>query len=240
MGTLGGMITTQARRAVAAAVYEGRVSSVKRPGLFLVKVRGLMGDLKPVEVRGPEVDLEPGTTVWVSKDEGQQLVLVAMTGASETGALAEAVDAVESSLETLGDRVEALESAPGEVHGSSGLTQVGSFGTPLTYTQFGVVITAGTWRLDGFASCYAGDSVQDYRQIALWNATDGTEVPHSRSPVGVSSIAVTAVPLSTSAVVTVAATKTIRLRQYPNGGSTPAFLGGASLDPQRIAAVRLA
>lgn len=96
--TLGGAVRESIAKGMPVPVREGRVRSVKSPGLFLISIRSLMGDTRPLEVRGPEIDLEPGTVVWVARDEGGQLVLVSITGTSETGALAARVADLETRL----------------------------------------------------------------------------------------------------------------------------------------------
>lgn len=85
--TLGGAMKRTAQAAREPACYEGRVSRLDGDRL-LVRVRALMGDTKPVVARGwaPRLstsgDLarvlpERDDPVWVAKDEGGQLVVVA-------------------------------------------------------------------------------------------------------------------------------------------------------------------
>lgn len=79
-GTLGGVVKRVAQDATSPAVREGRISRTRSPGLFEVRVRSLLGDVRSVLVRGPMLELPRDAAVWIAEDEGGQLVLVSHAG----------------------------------------------------------------------------------------------------------------------------------------------------------------
>lgn len=108
------------------------------------------------------------------------------------------------------------------VRASSNTVQVGGFAVNPIYTSADLVLTAGIWRID--ASAYmSSTSNPDSKQLSLWNATDAVEVPNARgAPQDITAIAVS-LGFQTSCVVTLTATKTIRLVGVRNGGSGITF-----------------
>jgi hypothetical protein len=86
--TIGGFMRETARAQLRPACREGRVSKVLASGRLEVAVRSLMGDVltlparcyEPRVIQGPDgvelLDAVKGDPVWVSEDEGGQLVVV--------------------------------------------------------------------------------------------------------------------------------------------------------------------
>jgi hypothetical protein len=117
--------------------------------------------------------------------------------------------------------------------------QTGGAGVDWTYTTCEVVLTPGTWQVQGSAALYA--STAEAGQVALWNQTAGTEIPNSAGPATYTTTSPDRRQLtSRPVVITTAANMAVRLRIKRNGAGTltvsPGIVGGvaATLDALRV------
>ncbi|MBK8256808.1 MAG: hypothetical protein IPK82_29565 [Polyangiaceae bacterium] len=159
-------------------------------------------------------------------------------------------------FEKLDERITSLEAAHVSLAASSDAIETGMLAQDLVYESISLDLTPGTWRIEGFATLSTSVSA-DGVQISLWNATDGVEIPMSRSPVqttigyggaptcdGVSAHC-SLVAATTSSVVTVAANTKIQIKGHRNGSSTiwfgASFPAGTLVLPpsHRLTAVRI-
>lgn len=106
----------------------------------------------------------------------------------------------------------------------SSLDQSGAVGADVVHTDVEVVLTAGTWLVQGGATLINGTSA-DWACSGLYNQTAATDVADSRGSGGVTSTTI-GIPADTRPVVlTVAAPTAIRVKAYRNGGTSIRFNG---------------
>lgn len=130
---------------------------------------------------------------------------------------------------SLDQRVTALEAnTPTYLTTASNVTGTAAFETDFVYQGMSLVLTPGTWLVQGFGSVMTTVN-PDTVQIALWDDTNGVEIPNSRSPdvtTGALGTGCTyeqntcgAVATMTSSVISVTANTTIRVKVFRNGAS---------------------
>ncbi|MGN8245298.1 hypothetical protein ACTHAM_002417 [Cellulomonas soli] len=106
----------------------------------------------------------------------------------------------------------------------SSLDQTGAVSADVVHADVEVVLTAGTWLVQGGATLINGTAA-DWACAGLWNQTSGAEVADSRGAGGVTSTTI-GIPADTRPVVlTVVANTAIRVKAYRNGGSSLKFNG---------------
>jgi hypothetical protein len=112
----------------------------------------------------------------------------------------------------------------------------GTLSTDLIYTHVSVTLAAGTWLVYGQAT--VSTSVADGKQLALHDGT--AEITNSAGPVE-GAAGTSEASLATTAIVTVAASTTVKLLAKRNGASqlTFGYSGGVLVAEQRITAIRL-
>jgi hypothetical protein len=127
------------------------------------------------------------------------------------------------------------------VEAASATVQDGTQSTDLVYTAADLSIAPGTWLVTAQASAFVtvnADSVA----MGIFDATKNVDVPQSASSAASHSVGF-AMALTTSKVITVSTTTTLRIKLFRNGASTPHIgysgLGLGPLKAQRISALKL-
>ena len=126
-------------------------------------------------------------------------------------------------------RIATFEAAPTHLVSTGNEVQTGAYSADLVYEGMEVTLQPGTWLVDATATL--SSSVQsDAVQLGLWDQTNAVDVPDSRGAsatsaalnggdfCGAGSCLLT--PTSASAVITVAASTTVRVKAFRNGSST--------------------
>ncbi len=163
-------------------------------------------------------------------------------------------DALDAAIAALGQRVEALEAPPTVLEATSSTSETSELSQDLVYQSMELALSPGTWRIDAFATV-ATTVRPDGVQIGLWDDTNGEEIQGSRGPYGTtvssspyglfepcdgSITFCSALPLTTSKVVTLNVATTIRLAAFRNGDSRVQLTPGAVVQPaHRLVATKL-
>jgi hypothetical protein len=163
-------------------------------------------------------------------------------------------DALDAAITALADRVEALEAPPTVLEATSSTSEISAASQDLVYQSMELALPPGTWRIDAFATVETTIN-PDGIQIGLWDDTNGEEIAGARGPYGTtasdspSGISApcdgtttfcSALPLTTSKVVTLNAATTIRLAAFRNGYSRVRLTPGAVVQPgHRLVATKL-
>jgi hypothetical protein len=97
------------------------------------------------------------------------------------------------------------------------------FGTaPLVYNGFSTIITSGSWLVNGFATVSSTGTI-DVMQTAIFNTTDNTVVPGSKSGILVPTVLGYDYPLSTQVFITCTKTLTLQIAGYTHGTQVMKF-----------------